>query len=149
MNDHENVGPYGMIAYDSAQTAIDEVHARPYLSIEPPRVLVHLVFMNDDDPAGDRGANAGMPDGRAAPVGDPGSLYHGLSWQQGDLYCEKYPEFSTYLWSAPQNPGTEQVAGKTRSHMASRSPALSCAGRASTCCAGAMTPRRRFQASTR
>lgn len=96
-----DTGVYGMASHENRLLAVEEIHARPYLLIKPPRVLVQLAFMNEGNVALDRNTMVEMAERLGATVTDFNSPYHGLSWKDGDLHCEKYTEYSTYLWSAP------------------------------------------------
>ncbi len=108
----EQASVYGMPAHECSGMAVEAVHARPYLLIEAPRVLTQLVFMNDGDRAADREAITGLSDRFGVPAGDLDSPFHGLTWDQGKLHCEKHTEFSTYLWSAPRDPETGGPSGE-------------------------------------
>lgn len=48
--------------------------------------------------------------GVASP--DLATPLHGLSWNEGDLHCEKHTEFSTYVWSAPLDPESGEPSGE-------------------------------------
>lgn len=103
---------YGMPSHDNRQVAVDEVHARPYLLVEAPRALVQLAFMNEGNVAKDKATLAEISTRMGASLPDQSTPLHGLTWDQGDLHCEKHTEFSTYLWSAPLDPTTGALAGK-------------------------------------
>ena len=105
---------YGMPTYENRRVAIDEVHARPYLLIESPRALVQLAFMNEGNLAKDKATLAEISSRMGASLPDQNSPLHGLTWDQGKLHCEKHTEFSTYLWSAPVDPDTGDLAGEDR-----------------------------------
>ena len=102
---------YGMPSYDHRQVALDEVHARPYLLIKAPRALTQIAFMNEGNAAKDRAAMAEISNRMGVPLPDQQTPVHGLTWEQGDLHCEKHTEFSTYLWSAPLDPDTGNLSG--------------------------------------
>lgn len=103
---------YGMAPYESRMSAIEEVHARPFLLIETPRALIQLAFMNEGNLAKDRATLAEISRRMGAALPDEDTAYHGLTWNQGDLHCEKHTEFSTYLWSAPLDPETGSLSGE-------------------------------------
>lgn len=93
-----------MPTHEYRQIAIGEVHARPYLQVDPYHALVRLTFMNENT----------LPtpnlhtDSSARP---PSPIQHDLSWRDGDLHYEKHTEFSTCLWSAPLDPQTHTLIG--------------------------------------
>jgi len=101
-----------MQGYENRSVAVDEVHARPYLLVEPPRAFVQLAFMNDGDLIRDRATMVELSDRIGVPVSDEDSPFHGLTWDEGDLHCEKHTEFSTYLWSAAVDPETFDPIGR-------------------------------------
>ncbi|WP_373319869.1 DUF3422 family protein [Kozakia baliensis] len=88
---------YGWPADRQRAAALNEIHARPFPAIQAPRALIQLVFVNGDDTQG----NAG-----------PRVPYHGASWDQGDLRCEKHSEFSTYLWNASLDGSDDAPSGR-------------------------------------
>lgn len=102
---------YGMPSYEHRLVAIDEVHARPYLLIAAPRSLIQLAFMNEGNLAKDRATLAELSSRMGAPLHDQDKPLHGLTWEQGDLHCEKHTEFSSYLWSASLDPDTGNLSG--------------------------------------
>ncbi len=102
---------YGMAAYEHRRVAIDEVHARPYLLIEAPRALVQLAFMNEGNLAKDKATLAEIASRTGASLPDQDTPLHGLTFEQGDLHCEKHTEFSTYLWCTPLDPETGIPSG--------------------------------------
>jgi len=108
---HGGSAVYGMPAFGNRQVAIDEVHARPYLLVEAPRVLVQLAFMNEGNLARDRETLAEISRRMGATLPDQDTPLHGLTFEQGDLHCEKHTEFSTYLWCAPLDPATGSPSG--------------------------------------
>ncbi len=108
---HGDSTVYGMPSYEDRQVAVDEVHARPYPLIVPPRVLVQLAFMNEGNPAKDKATLAEISSRTGAPLPDQNTPVHGLTFEQGDLHCEKHTEFSTYLWCTPLDPETGNPVG--------------------------------------
>jgi uncharacterized membrane-anchored protein len=100
-----------MPALGNRQVAIDEVHARPYLLVETPRTLMLFAFMNEGNLAKDHDTLAEISQRMGAPLPDQNTPLHGLTFEQGDLHCEKHTEFSTYLWCAPLDPETGNPSG--------------------------------------
>lgn len=108
---HDNFAVYGMPALGSRQIALDEIHARPFPFVEAPRSLVQLAFMNEGNLTKDRETLAEVSSRMGAPLPDQSTPLHGLTFEQGDLHCEKHTEFSTYLWCAPLDPETGNPVG--------------------------------------
>ena len=92
---------YGMLAHADRAAAVGEVHARPHPLLQAPRGLLQFAFMTEGDPTGDRAAMRELSDRFGVASPDLATPLHGLSWNEGDLHCEKHTEFSTYVWSAP------------------------------------------------
>lgn len=103
---------YGMPAHAGRALAVDEVHARPHLLIQAPRGLLQLAFMTEGDPARDQQAMTELSQRLGVAQSDSGAALHGLTWDEGDLHCEKHTEFSTYLWSAVLDPDTAAPCGE-------------------------------------
>lgn len=92
---------YGMPAHADRVRAVGEVHARPPLLIQAPRNLLQLAFLTEGDPSKDQIALDELSDrfGLKKTQKEESPL-HGLTWDEGNLHCEKHTEFSTYLWCA-------------------------------------------------
>lgn len=103
---------YGMRAYADRAVAVGEVHARPHLLIQAPRALLQLAFMTEGDPAKDQAAITELSQRLGVAEPDNTTSLHGLTWDDGDLHCEKHIEFSTYLWSASLDPETGAPCGE-------------------------------------
>lgn len=103
---------YGMRAYTDRAAAVGEVHARPHLLIQAPRALLQLAFMTEGDPAKDQAAITELSQRLGVAEPDNTTPLHGLTWDDGDLHCEKHIEFSTYLWSASLDPETGAPCGE-------------------------------------
>lgn len=103
---------YGMPAYVDREVAVDEVHARPHLLVQAPRALLQFAFMTEGDPGKDRAAMTELSDRLGVASPDLAPPLHGLTWNEGDLHCEKHTEFSTYVWSAQFDPETSTPQGK-------------------------------------
>lgn len=103
---------YGMPAHAGRTLAVDEVHARPHLLVQAPRTLLQLAFMTEGDPARDQEAMSELSRRLGVAQPDNVAALHGLTWDEGDLHCEKHTEFSTYLWSASLDPETGEPCGE-------------------------------------
>ncbi|MDR5749085.1 DUF3422 family protein [Caballeronia sp. LZ029] len=103
-----SVTVYGMPAHEYRAQAVGEVHARPHLLIKSPRTLLQFAFMTGGDLSRDDAAMAELSSRLGVPQPDNTSALHGMTWDQGQLHCEKHAEFSTYLWSAPLDLSTKE-----------------------------------------
>lgn len=101
---------YGMTAHQCRVMAVEAVHARPYLLIEAPRSLIQLVFMNGGDYTKDHATMNEVANSVGAPTPNLNSPFHGITWEQDDLHCEKHTEFSTYLWSTQLHTESGELA---------------------------------------
>ncbi|MCA8348430.1 DUF3422 family protein [Burkholderia cepacia] len=89
---------YGMPAHEDRAAAVGEVHARPNLHIAAPRTVLQFAFMTEGDLSRDSAAMNSLSDRLGAALQARTSPLHSLTWNEGDLHCEKHTEFSTYLW---------------------------------------------------
>ena len=103
---------YGMPAHADRDSAVNEVHARPHLFIEPPRSLLQIAFMTEGDLTRDQASINEIAHRLGAAEPDHATQLHDLTWEDGGLHCEKHTEFSTYLWSARLDQATGQPCGK-------------------------------------
>ncbi|MGK8437333.1 DUF3422 family protein [Ectopseudomonas hydrolytica] len=111
----ETAGPaavYGMQAYADRAVAVGEVHARPHLLIKAPRAVLQLAFITEGDPAKDQAAITELSQRLGVAEPDNMTPLHGLTWDEGDLHCEKHTEFSTYLWSASLDSESREPSGE-------------------------------------
>lgn len=102
---------YGMPAHTDRESAVNEVHARPHLLIEPPSSLLQIAFMTEGDLKKDRASINEIAHRLGAAEPDHTTQLHDLEWDNGGLHCEKHTEFSTYLWSALLNEKTGKPCG--------------------------------------
>ena len=103
---------YGMPAYVDRAAAVGEVHARPHLLIEAPRSILQLAFMTEGDLHRDQVAMSELSHRFGVAEPDHATPLHGLTWDEGDLHCEKHTEFSTYLWCASLDSKTGEPCGE-------------------------------------
>lgn len=109
---HSSPTVYGMPAHEDRAAAVGEVHARPHLLIQAPRTLVQFAFLTEGDMSRDSAALSALSDRLGIAPQNLAAPLHALTWNEGDLHCEKHTEFSTYLWSAPLSPETMMPAGE-------------------------------------
>ena len=91
---------YGMPAFADRAAAVGEVHARPHLLLQAPRGILQLAFMTEGDTVKDQMATSTLSHRFSTGEPDYATPLHGMTWDEGDLHCEKHTEFSTYLWCA-------------------------------------------------
>ena len=103
---------YGMPACAGRAEAVAEVHARPHLMIQAPRGMLQFAFLTEGDLARDQAAMSALSQRFGAAEPDPATPRHGLTWDEGDLHCEKHTEFSTYLWCASLDSETGEPCGE-------------------------------------
>ena len=103
---------YGMPAYADRAAAVGEVHARPHLLIQAPRGILQLAFMTEGDLAKDQMAMSELSHRFGVAEPDHAAPLHGVTWDEGDLHCEKHTEFSTYLWCASLDSETGEPCGE-------------------------------------
>jgi uncharacterized membrane-anchored protein len=103
---------YGMPAYADRAAAVGEVHARPHVLIKAPRGILQFAFMTEGDTARDQAAMSELSHRFGVAEPDHATPLHGLTWDEGDLHCEKHTEFSTYLWCAALDPETGEPCGE-------------------------------------
>ncbi|EOY4561760.1 DUF3422 family protein, partial [Pseudomonas aeruginosa] len=103
---------YGMPAYTDRAAAVGEVHARPHLLIQAPRGILQLAFMTEGDQARDQMAMSELSHRFGVAEPDHTTPLHGVTWDEGDLHCEKHTEFSTYLWCASLDSETGEPCGE-------------------------------------
>ena len=103
---------YGMPAYADRAAAVGEVHARPHLLIQAPRGILQLAFMTEGDQAKDQMAMSELSHRFGVAEPDHATPLHGVTWDEGDLHCEKHTEFSTYLWCASLDSETGEPCGE-------------------------------------
>mgnify|MGYP003653562592 FL=1 len=103
---------YGMPAYADRAAAVGEVHARPHLLFEAPRGILQLAFMTEGDQARDQMAMSELSHRFGVAEPDHATPLHGMTWDEGDLHCEKHTEFSTYLWCASLDSKTGEPCGE-------------------------------------
>lgn len=81
--------------------ALGEIHSRPYVLVESPRVIFQLAFMIDGGSGVDHAVMAEMS--RQRGVAPPGrdARHHAMPWGPGTLRWEQHTEFSTWFWDGP------------------------------------------------
>ncbi len=103
---------YGMPAHTERLQAVNEIHARPHLSVDAPSCMLQLAFMTDGDKHRDNAALKGLSDQLGIELREGEEFLHDINLRDGRLHCEKHLEFSTYLWCTAINPETHEILGE-------------------------------------
>ncbi|MEG7168109.1 DUF3422 family protein, partial [Pseudomonas aeruginosa] len=80
--------------------------------IQAPRGILQLAFMTEGDQAKDQMAMSELSHRFGVAEPDHATPLHGVTWDEGDLHCEKHTEFSTYLWCASLDSETGEPCGE-------------------------------------
>jgi uncharacterized membrane-anchored protein len=81
--------------------ALGEIHARPYVLVPSPRVIVQLAFMLDGGSGVDHAVMADLSRQRGLSPPGRDARHHAMSWGPGTLRWEQHTEFSTWFWDGP------------------------------------------------
>jgi len=84
---------------------VGEVHARPFRSLEAPRVLHHLAFQSDTDAGDDIEQLARFCKAHGALPPGPGARHHVITLGGAELRWERHTEFTTMTLSVAPPPG--------------------------------------------
>jgi uncharacterized membrane-anchored protein len=93
--------------------ALGEIHSRPYVLVQSPRVIFQLAFMLDGGSGVDHAVMAELS--RQRGVAPPGrdARHHAMPWGPGTLRWEQHTEFSTWFWDGPV---PEKFGGEVTTH---------------------------------
>jgi len=81
--------------------ALGEIHARPYVLVTSPRVIIQLAFMMDGGSGVDHAVMAELSRQRGVTPPGRDARHHAMAWGQGTLRWEQHTEFSTWFWDGP------------------------------------------------
>ncbi|MFT2215643.1 DUF3422 family protein [Rhizobium giardinii] len=81
--------------------ALGEIHARPHVLIDGPRVVLQLAFMTEGGSAVDHAVLSELSRARGVAPPHRDASHHQLRWGTGTLRWERHSEFSTYFWDGP------------------------------------------------
>lgn len=81
--------------------ALGEIHARPHVLIEAPRVVLQFAFMTEAGAAVDHAVLSELSRARGVAPPTRDASHHQLRWGTGTLRWERHSEFSTYFWDGP------------------------------------------------
>ncbi|MDB5555733.1 MAG: hypothetical protein JWL86_5717 [Rhizobium sp.] len=81
--------------------ALGEIHSRPYVLVQPPRVIFQLAFMMDGGSGVDHAVMAEMSRQRGVTPPGRDARHHAMTWGPGTLRWEQHTEFSTWFWDGP------------------------------------------------
>lgn len=81
--------------------ALGEIHARPYVLVTSPRVIIQLAFMMDGGSGVDHAVMAELSRQRGVTPPGRDARHHAMAWGPGTLRWEQHTEFSTWFWDGP------------------------------------------------
>lgn len=81
--------------------ALGEIHSRPYVLVNSPRVIFQLAFMIDGGSGVDHAVMAEMSRQRGVTPPGRDARHHAMAWGPGTLRWEQHTEFSTWFWDGP------------------------------------------------
>jgi uncharacterized membrane-anchored protein len=93
--------------------ALGEIHARPYVLVNGPRVIFQLAFMIDGGAGVDHAVMAELSRQRGVTPPGRDARHHAMAWGPGTLRWEQHTEFSTWFWDGPL---PERFGGEVTSH---------------------------------
>ena len=96
----EATEPFGMIEHEGRKAILAELHARPFLPVDPPRRIYHFAFAtSDEDARNDRNAIADLCARSGVAKLPENAKFHRVELADWDLRWEQHTEFTTYTWS--------------------------------------------------
>ncbi|MQB41084.1 DUF3422 family protein [Rhizobium sp. ICMP 5592] len=81
--------------------ALGEIHARPFVAVTSPRVILQLAFLMETGQTSHHEAIETMARSQGVSVPDRTSRHCTVQWGQGTLRWERHTEFSTWFWDGP------------------------------------------------
>lgn len=93
--------------------ALGEIHSRPYVLVNSPRVIFQLAFMLDGGSGVDHAVMAEMSRQRGLTPPGRDARHHAMPWGPGTLRWEQHTEFSTWFWDGPL---PEKFGGEVMAH---------------------------------
>lgn len=92
--------------------ALGEVHSRPNVLIDGPRLVMQFAFLTEGGASVDHAVLSELSRARGVAPPSRDANHHQLRWGQGTLRWERHSEFSTYFWEGPLPPRFgDQAAG--------------------------------------
>ncbi|MBL8574836.1 MAG: DUF3422 domain-containing protein [Hyphomicrobiaceae bacterium] len=88
-------------AHPHRAAILGELHARPFLSTETPRVYLHYAFSNVAGAAVANEAITALCAAAGLSGPNPQARHHVLNFGGGRLKWERHSEFTTYAWDGP------------------------------------------------
>jgi uncharacterized membrane-anchored protein len=92
---------------------LGEIHSRPYVLVQSPRVIFQLAFMMDGGSGVDHAVMAEMSRQRGVTPPGRDARHHAMPWGPGTLRWEQHTEFSTWFWDGPV---PERFGGEVTAH---------------------------------
>jgi uncharacterized membrane-anchored protein len=94
----------GQLSFAPAENrnqALGEIHARPFVAVSCPRVILQLAFLMESGQSSHHEAIEDLARSQGAAVPDRASRHCTVQWGQGTLRWERHTEFSTWFWDGP------------------------------------------------
>jgi uncharacterized membrane-anchored protein len=99
-----NIGSPARLSFPIAENrsqALGEIHARQFVAVTCPRVILQLAFLMESGQASHQEAIEDLARSQGAAVPDRASRHCAVQWGQGTLRWERHTEFSTWFWDGP------------------------------------------------
>ncbi len=84
--------------------ALGEVHARPFVAVSYPRIILQLAFLMDVGQVPHNELIEELARAQGVPVPDRETRHCAIPWGRGTLRWERHTEFSTWFWDGPAMP---------------------------------------------
>jgi uncharacterized membrane-anchored protein len=94
-------GPLSFAAAEHRNQALGEIHARPFVAVSCPRVILQLAFLMESGQSSHHEAIEDLARSQGVAVPDRASRHCTVQWGQGTLRWERHTEFSTWFWDGP------------------------------------------------
>ena len=107
MDGSEFSGTVTLKPHEHRGAVLEEVHARPFRTLETPRRLLHFAFLTDAREAeADRAALVRFCVERGAEPPREAVKHHRVDFSDKSLRWEQHSEFTTYCWQLADSDGS-------------------------------------------
>lgn len=86
---------------ENRSLALGEIHARPFVPLSSPRVILQLSFLMESGQTSHHEVIEELARSQGVAVPDRGARHCAIPWSSGTLRWEKHTEFSTWFWDGP------------------------------------------------